>query len=235
MNTNRDRGQDHAANDNGGSAVVPVPAAGALTSLAALATALNSVDTSIVAGRSGLPMLSFKREGSGTWAFGQKRTVPEEGSSWAVNPASFKWGFVAFNDNKVVGERLVPVSQPRPDVTQLPDVGAKWNEQWAAHMKCTDGVDAGTEVVFKPTTDGGIKAVVGLIEAVRDRLNDNQHDGKVVPIVCLKKDSYQHAQFGRVWLPVLPITGWMPLDGSAPGPKPASPPPVEQPRRRRVA
>ena len=47
-------------------------------------------------------------------------------------------------------------------------------------MKCLDGTDAGTEVIYKPTTDGGIQAVAGLIEAVRDRLNGGQHDGKVV-------------------------------------------------------
>src|SRR5262245_27385412 len=53
-----------AANDNG--AIAPAPAGGALASLAALGAALNSVDTASVAGRSGLPMMKFKRDGSGT-------------------------------------------------------------------------------------------------------------------------------------------------------------------------
>ncbi len=64
-------------------------------------------------------------------------------------------------------------------------------------MKCIGGTDAGTEVIFKPTTVGGIQAVAGLIEAVRDRLNGGQHDGKVSPIVLLEKDSYQHPSTGR--------------------------------------
>ena len=101
-------------------------------------------------------------------------------------------------------------------------------------MKCTTGTDAGTEVVYKPTTVGGIQAIAGLIEAVRDRLNGGQHDGKVSPIVRFEKDSYQHSQFGRVWTPLLPIVEWMLLNGPAPAPTPASPPPTEQPRRRRV-
>ena len=77
-------------------------------------------------------------------------------------------------------------------------------------------------MVYKSTTVGGIKAVAGLIDAVRDRLNAGQHDGKVSPIARLEKDSYQHAQHGKVWTPLLTIVDWMPLSGPAPTPKPAS-------------
>ena len=74
----------------------------------------------------------------------------------------------------------MPVSQPMPDVAELPDKGFPWQQQWAVNLKCLSGADAGTEVIFKPTTVGGIQAIAGLIEAVRDRLNGGQHDGKVV-------------------------------------------------------
>ena len=111
----------------------------------------------------------------------------------------------------------------------------EWQEQWAVNLKCVDGTDAGTEVVYKPTTVGGIQAVAGLIDAVRDRLNGGQHDGKVAPIVRLEKNSYQHAQYGKVWTPVLTIVDWMSLSGPAPAPEPARRRrPAEQPRRRRV-
>jgi hypothetical protein len=208
----RDNRDDHGHdNDNGKKAIAPTPAGGALTSLAALSTTLNSVDTTTVAGRSGLPMLQFKRDGNGTWMYGQKCTVVEAGSCWAANPMSFKWGFICFNDNnKVAGERLVPVSQPKPEVAELPDKGFDWQEQWTVNLKCINGTDAGTEVVYKPTTVGGIQAVSGLIEAVRDRLNSGQHDGNVSPVVHLEKDSYQHGQHGRIWTPLLTIVDWMP-------------------------
>jgi hypothetical protein len=234
----RDRGH---ANDNGeherpGSTLAPTPAAGgALTSLAALQTALANVNTAAIIGRTGLPMLLFKREGSGTWGFGQKRTIPEPGSKWAVNPLTFKYGYICFGDNnKVLDERLVSVSQPKPLITELPDMGSPWQEEWAVNMKCLDGADAGVEVIFKATTDGGVKAIVMMVDQVRDRLNSGQHDGKIVPIVLLEKDSYQHGQHGRVWIPVLNTVDWMSLDGPAPTPAP-EPAPVEQPRRRRVA
>ena len=245
-NSDHDRDSDHArdngdhANDNGergpGSKIAPAPAGGALTSLAALQTALANVNTAAIIGRTGLPMMLFKREGSGTWMFGQKKTIPEPGSRWAVNPMTFKYGFICFNDNKVVGEHLVSVSQPKPLITDMQDVGFPWQEQWAVNLKCLDGADAGVEVVFKATTDGGIKAVVLMVDQVRDRLNSGQHDGKIAPIVLLEKDSYQHPKHGPTSYPVLNRIDWMSLDGPAPTPAPVEPtPPVDQPRRRRVA
>jgi hypothetical protein len=230
---NHDHEPDHA-NDNGGQAVAPTLTGGALTSLAALGVTLNKVDTSSIAGRSGLPMLQFTREGDGRWSWGQRRTVVENESRWAVNPTTFRWGYICFGDgNKVLGERLVSVAQPKPDIAELPDKGFAWSEQWGVNLKSLDGADADTEVVYKPTTVGGIQAVAGLIETVRDRLNTGEHGGKVAPIVHLEKDSYSHSQYGRVWTPVLLIVDWMPIEGPAPAPAP-TPAPVDQPRRRRV-
>jgi hypothetical protein len=146
-----DHDVDHDShdNDNDALAAAVAPARGALVSLTALGTALNAVDTASVIGRSGMPMLQFKRDGNGTWAFGQKRTVVEDGSRWAVNPMTFKRGYICFGDgNKVIGERLVSISQEMPNSAELPDKGAPWNEQWAVNLKCLDGTDAGVEVIY---------------------------------------------------------------------------------------
>ena len=236
---NNDHDHDHA-NDNGehekpgGKQVASAPAGGALASIASLAAALANVPIGI--GRTGLPMMLFKsREDGGTWGFGQRRTIPEEGSRWAVNPLTIQWGCISFGDgNKVVGERLVPITQPKPLIADMPDTTFPWQEEWSVNMKCLDGADAGVEVIFKATTDGAIKAIVLLVDELRNRLNGNQHNGKIVPIVLLEKDGYQHPKHGPTAIPVLTIVDWMPLDGPAPAPAP-EPPPVEQPRRRRVA
>ena len=147
---------------------------------------------------------------------------------------TFKYGYICFNGNKVVDERLVPVSQPKPVITELPDTGFPWQEEWAVNLKCISGADAGAEVILKANTDGGIKAIVLMVDLVRDRLNSGQHDDKIAPIVLLEKDSYPHPKYGKVWFPVLNTVDWMSLDGPAPTPAP-EPPPVEQPRRQRVA
>ena len=232
---------DKTAPDNG-NAVAPAPTKAALLAVTALQTTLNAVDT-VSGGRyaGGLPMLTFKREGSGTWMYGQKKTIVEEGSFWAFNPETFKRGGISFDGNKVVGERLLPISLPMPNLAELPDTGFPYQEQWSVNAKCTSGTDAGVEVAYKTTTVGGIQAIKGLIEAVRDQLNGGRHNGNVVPIVTLGKYSYMHGQYGRIWGPELTITRWVPMTGPEsappPPPPPSSPPDAsaaEQPRRRRV-
>jgi hypothetical protein len=127
-----DHDHDHGHdNDNGGKAVVPGPkAAAAITSLAELGAALNSVNTASFGGRSGRPLMKFKSRENGTWMFGQRQTIPEDGSLWAVDPRTFKWGYICFGPNKkVLGECLVPVSLPKPNFAELPDLGAPLAER----------------------------------------------------------------------------------------------------------
>jgi hypothetical protein len=244
---------DHA-NDNGvpgetpeGRAIVPKPAGGALMSLTELQAVFNRVNTAPVTGRSGLPLLLFKREGDGTYSYGRKRIIPEAGSHWAANIFTFQFGYVYFDAANKPTEVMVSVSQPKPDLTTLPNAGFRWQEQWSVNLKCLDGADAGTEVNFKMATVGGVKAIAGTLDLVRDRLNGGRHGGDLAPIVLLEKGSYPHPQFGRVWEPILTLTGWMSPYGPAPTPQVPPPQPTppqtptpqaptaEQPRRRRVA
>jgi hypothetical protein len=128
------------------------------------------------------------------------------------------------------------ISLPKIDPTELPDVGAPWQEQMSVEMKCLDGADAGREVVHKANTEGCLSAILALIVQVRDRINSKQHGDDVVPIVLLGKGGYDHRQYGWTNTPSLTVVGWAGLDDPAPvlAPAPAAPPASEQPRRRRV-
>jgi hypothetical protein len=243
---NHDHDRDRDPDDrHEGKQVAPAPAGGAMTSLAALETAFANVPTTAYTGRTGRPMLLFKsREGSGTWGFGQKRIIPEEGSRWAVNPLTFKWGWISFADNKKkAGEEMVSVTQPMPEFAKLPETGFPWQEQWSVDMKCLDGADAGVEVIHKANTDGTRSAIVSLFEKVRSQISSEQqagkklHDSKIVAIILLEKDSYPHTKHGPISTPVLNLIDWTTLDGPVPAstPTPEPTPPVDQPRRRRVA
>ena len=138
-----------------------------------------------------MPMLQFKSATSGgIWTFGQRRTVPEPGSRGrSTRPPSSGAASASATATRYSAKRLVSVSEPMPDVTKLPDKGFPWQQQMGGQPEVRlDGTDAGTEVVStRPTPTAAREQSSGLIEAVRDRLNGDQHDGKVSPIVLLEK------------------------------------------------
>jgi hypothetical protein len=232
-----DHGPDPGTPDESGSKALAPALMGstALKSVADLGRALNAVDTTDYS-RTGLPMMLFKaRENNGTWGYGLKRIVPEEGSQWAVFIGTFKRGYICFPTGGKPIEHMVPVHQPMPDITKL-SAGYDWQKQWSVQMRCiSDGADAGVEVVLKATTDGGLQAVVGLSATVRDRINGGEHV-IVTPVLLLKKDSYIHGDHGKTGIPVLTVARWVSIHGTASAsPPPQAPPPAEPARRRRVA
>jgi hypothetical protein len=249
---NHDRADNGESEQPGGKAIAPAPKnSTAIASLAGLQKVFAGLNTLSLAGGTGLPLLLFKSREGGIWVLGRKRITLEAGSRWAFNPATFRWGWVYFDAQNKPHEIMVSISESKPDGATLPDVGYPWQEQRAVNVRCLDGADAGAEATLKVNTVGGVQAVDGLIETIRDRILSDPHDGKIVPIGLLERDSYQHAdrEKGKIWIPVLTIVDWMALDGPAPAPAPAptpaptpSPqkpapaaPAAEQPRRRRVA
>ena len=89
-------------------------------------------------------MVILKMDKGGHWVFGADQTEIEEGSTWAVNPFSFVHGFIAWGDGEVLGEKMVSVSDPLPELDAAPP-GAKkgWETQVGMSLKCISGEDAG--------------------------------------------------------------------------------------------
>ena len=210
-----------------------------LPSVTTLATALRSVANEV--GDVGTVIL--KMDKTGHWVFGSDQTEVEADSTWAINPFSFVHGFIAWGDGEVLAERMVPVSEPLPEVPDAPP-GAKrgWETQIGMSLKCLSGEDEGMEARFSTTSVGGKRAVTKLAVDLAEQVERDQ--SKPVAVVMLGKDHYTHKSYGRIFTPVFDIQKWIGLDGPEAAPAaaepeaeaaPAADAPVEGGRRRRRA
>ena len=210
-----------------------------LPSVTTLATALRSVANEV--GDVGTVIL--KMDKTGHWVFGSDQTEVEADSTWAINPFSFVHGFIAWGDGEVLAERMVPVSEPLPEVPDAPP-GAKrgWETQIGMSLKCLSGEDEGMEARFSTTSVGGKRAVTKLAVDLAEQVERDQT--KPVAVVLLGKDHYTHKSYGRIFTPVFDIQKWIGLDGPQAAPAaaepeaeaaPAADAPVEGGRRRRRA
>jgi hypothetical protein len=179
--------------------------------LPALTSALRNLQP--VGGDVGVAII--KMDKGGHWVFGAEQTEIEEGSTWAVNPLSFVHGFIAWGDGEVLAEKMVSIANPLPDLDEAPP-GAKkgWESQVGMSLKCVSGEDKGMEARYTVTSVGGKRAVQTLAVALADQVEKDQ--SKPVAIVRLKKDSYQHKSYGKIYTPVFEIVEWMSMDGEAP-------------------
>ena len=198
-----------------------------LPSVASLSTALRTIATDVSASTTAI----IKMDRTGHWVFGADQTEAEDDARWAVNPFSFVHGFIAWGDGEVLAEKLVPVTEPLPELEAAPP-GAKkgWEPQTGLSLKCITGEDAGMEARFTTTSVGGRKAVQTLAVAIAAQVEKDQ--GKPVPVVKLEKDSYSHKSYGRIYTPVFEVVEWVSMDGEAAPEAEAAP---AAGRRRRAA
>ena len=181
-------------------------------------------------------MVILKMDKTGHWVFGADQTEVEEGSTWAVNPFSFVHGYIAWGDGEVLAEKMVPVSDPLPEVDPAPPQAKRgWELQIGMGLKCLSGEDEGLEVRYCVTSVGGKRAVQKLALDIAAQVETDQ--SKPVPTVKLKKDHYTHKSYGRIFTPVFDIVNWLGLDGKQDEAPPAEAAPVAEaaPTRRRRA
>ena len=204
--------------------------------------AASLVNSAAQAGSANTGDLYAKMTKFGEFVYGADNTEFEEGAIWAVNPAGFQHGFVAWGDKNHgtegsnVGEVMVPATQPMPGEGDLPDVKGSWSKAVAIQMRCTNGEDEGTQVLFKTNSVGGRKAYASLLQAVVGRIQAGHAD--CVPLVECESDWYDHKTYGKIYTPEFKVVGWANMDGekSAEAPKAVEEKPAEAeeaPRRRR--
>ena len=198
-----------------------------LPAVATLSTSLRAINTDV--GGIGAGIAILKMDKTGHWVFGADQTEVEDGSLWAVNPFSFVHGYIAWGDGEVLGEKMVSVSQPLPELDAAPPNAKKgWEVQVGLSVKCISGGDKGIEARFTTTSVGGKRAVQTLAVALADQVEKEQD--KPVAIVTLKKEHYQHKSYGRIYTPVFEVKEWISMDG-----EPAAAEQEEAPTRRRRA
>lgn len=203
-----------------------------LPSVASLSTALRTIATDVSASTTAI----IKMDRTGHWVFGADQTEAEDDARWAVNPFSFVHGFIAWGDGEVLAEKLVPVTEPLPELDAAPP-GAKkgWEPQTGLSLKCISGEDAGMEARFTTTSVGGRKAVQTLAVAIAAQVEKDQD--KPVPVVKLGKDHYLHKSYGRIYTPVFEVVEWVSMNGEADeaAPEAEAAPAAPAGRRRRAA
>jgi hypothetical protein len=179
-----------------------------LPPVSSLSVALRQLEKDV--GPAGSVILKMDKRGD--WVFGADQTEVDEGTLWAVNPFSFVHGYIAWGDGEVLGEKMVSVSHPLPEMESAP-AGAKrgWETQVGMSLKCISGPDNGLEVRYSVTSVGGKRAVQGLAVAIAQQVESDQ--SKPVPVVTLKRDHYTHKSYGKIYTPVFEVQEWMSMDG----------------------
>ena len=202
--------------------------------------AVSSLSSALrVAAQSAAPAggtVILKMDRTGHWVFGADQDEVEPGSKWAVNPYSFVHGFIAWGDGQVLGEKMAAMTEPLPEVEAAPPGASKgWEMQIGFSLKCLSGEDAGMEARYTATSVGGKRSVQELALAVAEQADKDST--KIVAVVTLGKDHYQHKSYGRIYTPVFDVVEWVGMNGpeaqaDEPQAEPAEPAPT---RRRRVA
>ena len=203
-----------------------------LPAVSSLSTALRSLEAEVAPAGT----VILKMDKTGHWVFGADQTEVEDDAQWAINPFSFIHGFIAWGEGEVLGEKMVSVAEPLPEMEAAPP-GAKrgWEPQVGMSLKCLSGEDKDMEARYTVTSVGGKRAVQTLAVAIAEQVEKDP--AKPVPVVRLKKDHYQHKSYGRIYTPVFEIVEWVSMDGERDEAEeaPANEPEAAAPARRRRA
>lgn len=162
----------------------------------------------------------------GKFEYGPKDDVKEldSGTQLVCNMATFKRGYICWNDGEVVDEKMVGVLEGKPcSAAELPDHGPYedeekdgWREQNSVEFR---DLDTGELFQFKTTARGGLRGMKNLMDAFAKvyRTKPNQ-----VPVVELGEHSFdakvmnektgKKKSVGKKYAPVLSIVGWIPAE-----------------------
>ena len=146
----------------------------------------------------------IKMDKTGHWVFGSDQTEIQLGSEWAVNPFSFVHGFIAWGNAEVLGEKMVAISQPLPELEPAPDNAKRgWETQVGLEITCINGDDKDLVARFATTSVGGKRALQSLGAEIATQIDKDPT--KPVAIVALSTEHYAHKSYGKVYTPIFKV------------------------------
>ena len=175
-------------------------------------------------------LLKFNK---GDWYAGKEEEELAEGTKMIVNVDSALAGWTRWEDNRPVEQdmgQIIEAYQPK----RRADLGHNEKDEWEVDnqgvprdpwqfsnqvlLKSVKGSDYFT---FITSSKGGINALGRMIDKYVDACMERGED--ILPVVALGKDSYNHAEYKKIWVPTFTIVDFVPVKsfGSPNAPAPA--------------
>ena len=184
--------------------------------LPAIGTLKSALETARRQAPSSTGALFLRLARHGEWIYGPDSVPVADNSRFALNTLSLSHGWIAWEDGAVQDEQMVSVFQ-QPELPPQPDSGFDWQRQWAVLAQGIEGDDAGVALNYKGSSSG-IRGAMGLLfDAVLKQADEAPT--LIFPVVKLEMSSYQHKQYGRIFVPVLTIERWVDVDGKGSRPR----------------
>lgn len=180
----------------------------------------------------------LRMDKSGDWYHGVDNIPVDDEDRLYVDPMGSVHGWQCWADTDIDGVQpdlldsvVVPTYEPLPPMPdKVPMNGRPWTE-----MRGLSAIMGGRKMVYTTTSLGGLDAVASLGEALRAQYAKNPK--KMIPVVRLANDSYRHKKYGKTYVPVFDVTGWVSeapaLEATAEHDEPA--PPARVPKAPPVA
>jgi hypothetical protein len=143
------------------------------------------------------------------WVHGLDEVDVHQDDVWAVNPASFEHGWIAWGAAGVIEEAMVSIIDPMPNLIHTPPVeqckrGVE--KQFSCELQAMTGDYAGVVVTFSASNKGGTEALVQLAQVIGNRVRLQPESA--IPLVRLKSTSYRHSKHGTVYKPAFEVMEW---------------------------
>lgn len=202
---------------------------GSIEAVRSFRSALAASTRSISMGGDDTPILKIDKR-TGEWSFGEENTYVEKADLWAVHPFDIKHGYIAFDGREIAetddgqkAEMLVPVTASLPHFDDLPELNLRskrkqgerhgWVFQMTLRLVCVEGPNKGAQVVYKPTSQGGLRCIGKMGQEIVRRL-ENEDEDKIVPVVELDSRPYESRTYGPQVSPLMHIIEWDRLDST---------------------